>query len=63
VEKKWMVFDTASRDMVFHDTLEKAQKDYDEAISGIVDNDEAGEETVYLFEVKQKREIVIYSED
>jgi hypothetical protein len=60
---KWMVYDTASEDMVFHDDEEKALKDYEEAISGIENDGVPGEQTVYLFEVKGKTGVVIYPED
>lgn len=54
---KWMVWDTASGDKVFHDTEEKALQDYSEAITMIQDGELAG--TVYLFELKEQKDIEI----
>ncbi|RKJ74844.1 hypothetical protein D7X33_19120 [Butyricicoccus sp. 1XD8-22] len=61
--KKWMVWDTASDDKIFHDTEEQARKDYNEAISMIENDDETGEFTVYLFEVKEQKDFEIPYED
>ena len=60
---KWMVWDTASGDKVFHGAEEKALKDYTEAITMIQDEGLAGEFTVYLFELKEQKDIEIPLED
>ena len=61
--KKWMVWDTATGDKVFHDTEDKARKDYNEAISMIEDEGLEGEFTVYLFELQKQKDIEIPYED
>lgn len=60
---KWMVWDTASDDKVFHETEEKARKDYNEAISMIENEGLEGEFSVYLFELKEQKDIEIPFED
>lgn len=61
MSKKFMVYDTATRDMLFHDSEEKAQKDYDEATRMILEGDESGH-TVYLFEVKKQEEVIVFDD-
>lgn len=46
---KYMVYDTESEDIIFHDTLESAEKDYNDAVKDIGDNG-----IVYFFEVKKQ---------
>jgi len=55
MSEKWMVYDTASGDIVFHDSEEKAQKDYDYAVSMIEEGDRPYK--VYLFEVKKESDV------
>lgn len=46
---KYMVYDTESEDMIFHDTLDSAEKDYNDAVKDIEDNG-----VVYLFDIKKQ---------
>ncbi|TYS60497.1 hypothetical protein FZC76_21745 [Sutcliffiella horikoshii] len=63
MSKRWMVLDTASGDEVFHDSLEKAKKDYNDAIIDIKESKYVGKTTVYLFEVKEQTDLTFYPED
>lgn len=58
-----MVWDTATGDKVFHDEEEKALKDYNEAIKMIEEEGFVGEFTVYLFELKEQKDIEIPLEE
>ena len=44
--KKYMVYDTESEDIIFYETLEQAEKDYDDHV-----NDLRDENYIYIFEV------------
>ncbi|WP_161805311.1 hypothetical protein [Sporosarcina globispora] len=57
----WMVYDTASGDIIFHEQREKAQKDYEDAIEGL--KEDVGESKVYLLKVEKSQTIVNYPED
>lgn len=52
MDNKWVVFDSYSGDMFFHESESLAQKDFDEAVSVIEDVNEHGCH-VYMFEVKK----------
>lgn len=54
---KWMVIDTLSNDQVFHGSEESAKKDFEEAVKWIEEDSDDGIYQVYMFEVKQQREI------
>ena len=62
MNEKWMVYDTASGDIVFHDTEEKAKKDHDNAVKDL-DGDLVGEHKVYIFRVEKITTIVNYPDD
>ncbi|MGJ9460302.1 hypothetical protein [Oceanobacillus sp. CF4.6] len=62
MSKNWMVYDSDSGDMIFHDTKEGAQKDYNEAIAGIEDAESNGEYKVYMFELRKETTIRITDE-
>lgn len=63
MSEKWMVYDTASGDILFHDTQEKAQKDYDDTSADLINGDLLGENKVYMFRVERINTIVKYPED
>jgi hypothetical protein len=53
MDRKYVVFDSYTGDMFFHESETLAQKDFDEAVSIIEDVEEHGYH-VYIFEVKKK---------
>lgn len=63
MDKKWMVYDTASGDILFHDTKEKAQKDYDDASKDLESEGLVGEHKVYMFRVEKVQTITNYPEE
>jgi hypothetical protein len=63
MDKQWMVYDTASGDIVFHNSEEEAQKDYDNAIKGIEEDELLGVHGVYIFKVAKQTTFVFYPED
>lgn len=46
--ENWMVYDTESEEIIFHDKFEDALKDYNDALPDV-----KNEEKVYLFEIKK----------
>jgi hypothetical protein len=64
MNEKWMVYDTASGDIVFHDTKEKAEMDYKIASKDLEhDKSLLGEHKVYMFRVEKVQTIVNYPEE
>ncbi|MBS4190361.1 hypothetical protein KHA94_09120 [Bacillus sp. FJAT-49705] len=63
MSKKWMVYDTASGEICFHGTKEKAQKDYDDASKDLESGELLGEHEVYMFRVEKVQTITNYPED
>lgn len=61
MDEKWMVYDTDSGDIIFHDTKEKAEKDYDDASKGLESGELPGEHKVYMFRVEKVQMITNYS--
>ena len=55
--EKWMVWDTYSGDKIFHKSEQSARNDYKEAISMINEESSIGEFSVYLFELKEQKDI------
>jgi hypothetical protein len=63
MDGKWMVYDTASGDIIFHDTVEKAQQDYDNTSKDLEGGELLGENKVYIFRVEKVQTIINYPED
>lgn len=63
MSENWVVYDTASGDIAFHDTQEKAQKDYDSATKDLSDPELLGEHKVYMFRVEKIQTIINYPEN